>query len=66
MKKLFVVAMTTALAVLGTALVLLAFQLRAQGYEQYVEQVTFLAGTVYFTAGMTVVTWFRARRTPLS
>ncbi|GHG74330.1 SCO3870 family protein [Streptomyces griseocarneus] len=51
-----------ALAVLGTALVFFAFQLRAEGYEQYVQDVTFLAGTAYFTAITTVVMWFRARR----
>ncbi|MEU1375053.1 SCO3870 family protein [Streptomyces triculaminicus] len=51
-----------ALAVLGTALVSFAFELRAQGYEQYVQDVNFLAGTAYFTAIATAVMWFRARR----
>ncbi|MEU8550747.1 SCO3870 family protein [Streptomyces roseoverticillatus] len=54
------------LTVLGTALVSFAFQLRAEGYEQYVQDVTYVAGTAYFTAIMTVVMWVRARRMPLS
>ncbi|MEU1311895.1 hypothetical protein ABZ419_23790 [Streptomyces cinnamoneus] len=51
-----------ALAVLGTALVSFAFQLRAQGYEQYVQDVAFLAGTAYFAAIMAAVMWLSARR----
>lgn len=58
----FFVTLSAGLAVLGTALVALAFQLRADGYEQYVQDVSYVAGTAYFTAIMTVVTWVRARR----
>ncbi|MCF3105619.1 hypothetical protein IPZ58_29090 [Streptomyces roseoverticillatus] len=54
------------LTVLGTALVSFAFQLRAEGYEQYVQDVIFVAGTAYFTALMTVFMWFRARQQPLN
>ncbi|MFC5144979.1 SCO3870 family protein [Streptomyces aureoversilis] len=39
-----------------------AFQLRADGYEQYVQDVAYVAGTAYFTAIMTVVMWVRTDR----
>ncbi|WP_058041101.1 SCO3870 family protein [Streptomyces roseifaciens] len=66
MKQVPFGALSAGLAVLGTALVSFAFQLRADGYEQYVQDVAYVAGTAYFTAIMTVVTWVRARRRPLS
>ncbi|MFG2826921.1 SCO3870 family protein [Streptomyces sp. NPDC048434] len=63
MKKVPFGALTMALAGLATALGFLAIQLRTQGYEPYVRDVTFTATMMYFTAIMTVVTWFRARGT---
>ncbi|MFJ3230742.1 SCO3870 family protein [Streptomyces sp. NPDC086787] len=56
------VTLSAGLAVIGTALVAFALQLQAEGYEQYVQDVGYLAGTAYFTAIMTLVTWVRARR----
>ncbi len=55
-------ALICALAGLGTALGFLAVELRADGYEQYVESVTTAAGVIYIAAALVGVTWFRARR----
>ncbi|GGY01376.1 SCO3870 family protein [Streptomyces hiroshimensis] len=55
-------ALFGALAGLGTALGCLAVELRADGYEQYVESVSVAAGAIYFAAIMIVVTWDRDRR----
>ncbi|GAA1892793.1 SCO3870 family protein [Streptantibioticus ferralitis] len=55
-------ALSAALAALGTALVFLAVELRADGFEPYVGEVVYIAAAVYFTALMVVVTWFRAQR----
>ncbi|MFI0241962.1 SCO3870 family protein [Streptomyces sp. NPDC016845] len=56
------VAMATATAALGTALGALALQLRAGGYEQYVESVATFSVLMYVTAALTVVTWVRDGR----
>ncbi|MGY5126860.1 SCO3870 family protein [Streptomyces nigrescens] len=55
--------LSTALAALGTALGALAVQLRADGYEQYVESVATSSVLMWTTACLTVVTWVRFRRT---
>ncbi|MEU8913577.1 SCO3870 family protein [Streptomyces sp. Je 1-4] len=55
--------LSTALASLGTALGALAVQLRADGYEQYVESVATASVLMWTTACLTVVTWVRFRRT---
>ncbi|QLE70422.1 hypothetical protein FGW37_01305 [Streptomyces rectiverticillatus] len=62
MKQVPFGTLSAGLAVLGTALVSFAFELRADGYEQYVQDVNFVAGTAYFAAIMTVVTWVRDHR----
>ncbi|MEU7061002.1 SCO3870 family protein [Streptomyces sp. NPDC046197] len=54
--------LSAALAALGTALAFLTFQLRADGYEQYVGSVANASGLMFFTSLMVVVTWFRARQ----
>ncbi|GAA3026000.1 SCO3870 family protein [Streptomyces glomeratus] len=56
------VAMAAATAALGTALGSLALQLRADGYEQYVESVATFSVLMYVTAVLTVVTWVRDGR----
>ncbi|MFH0517518.1 SCO3870 family protein [Streptomyces sp. M41] len=56
------VAMAAVTAVLGTALGALALQLRANGYEQYVESVATFSVLMYITAALTVVTWVRDGR----
>ncbi|MGW1895159.1 SCO3870 family protein [Streptomyces sp. NPDC002004] len=56
-------SLSTALAGLGTALGFLALQLRAEGYEQYVESVATDSILMWTTACLTVVTWVRYRRT---
>ncbi|MFE7954131.1 SCO3870 family protein [Streptomyces sp. NPDC057413] len=56
------VAMAAATAALGTALGSLALQLRADGYEQYVESVATFSVLMYITAVLTVVTWVRDGR----
>ncbi|MFA7759414.1 SCO3870 family protein [Streptomyces sp. NRRL B-2790] len=47
---------------LATALGFLTVQLRAEGYEQYVESVACASVVLYVTAALVVVTWVRARR----
>ncbi|MEK8171632.1 SCO3870 family protein [Streptomyces sp. M19] len=54
--------MAAATAALGTALGSLALQLRADGYEQYVESVTTFSVLMYITSALTVVTWIRDGR----
>ncbi|WP_326616830.1 SCO3870 family protein [Streptomyces decoyicus] len=54
--------LSTALAALGIALGAFAVQLRADGYEQYVESVATASVVMLTTAGLTVVTWVRHRR----
>ncbi|MEU5079988.1 MULTISPECIES: SCO3870 family protein [Streptomyces] len=56
------VAMSVATAVLGTALGSLALELRAQGYEQYVESVSTFSVLMYITAALVVMTWVRDGR----
>ncbi|MEU6846309.1 SCO3870 family protein [Streptomyces sp. NPDC046716] len=56
------VAMAAATATLGTALGALALQLRAEGYEQYVESVATFSVLMFVTAVLTVVTWVRDGR----
>lgn len=56
------VAMAAATAALGTALGSLALQLRANGYEQYVESVSTFSVLMYVTSALTVVTWVRDGR----
>ncbi|KNB51641.1 SCO3870 family protein [Streptomyces caatingaensis] len=62
MTKAPFVTMTAATAVLGTALGSLALQLRADGYEQYVESVATFSVLMYVTAALVVVTWVRDGR----
>jgi hypothetical protein len=62
MTKAPFVAMAGATAALGTALASLALQLRAEGYEQYVESVATFSGLMYVTAALVVVTWVRDGR----
>ncbi|MFI9627293.1 SCO3870 family protein [Streptomyces sp. NPDC052042] len=62
MTKAPFVAMAAATAALGTALGSLALQLRAEGYEQYVESVTTFSVLMYITAALVVVTWVRDGR----
>ncbi|WP_407547812.1 SCO3870 family protein [Streptomyces sp. Pv4-95] len=54
--------LSTALAGLGTVLGLLALQLRADGYEQYVDSVATASVVMWTTACLTVVTWVRYRQ----
>ncbi len=56
------VAMTAATAALGTALGSLALQLRADGYEPYVESVATFSVLMYITAALVVVAWVRDGR----
>ncbi|MFC9133361.1 SCO3870 family protein [Streptomyces sp. NPDC057099] len=56
------VAMAAATGLLGTALGSLALQLRAEGYEQYVESVATFSVLMYVTAALVVVTWVRDGR----
>ncbi|MFB6844839.1 SCO3870 family protein [Streptomyces sp. NPDC056373] len=62
MTKAPFVAMSAVTAVLGTALGALALQLRANGYEQYVESVATFSVLMYVTAALVVVTWVRDGR----
>ncbi|MER6143780.1 SCO3870 family protein [Streptomyces sparsogenes] len=62
MTKAPFVAMSAATAALGTALGSLALQLRAEGYEQYVESVATFSVLMYITAALVVVTWVRDGR----
>ncbi|MFJ4278967.1 SCO3870 family protein [Streptomyces massasporeus] len=62
MKKAPFVAMSAVTALLGTALGALALQLRANGYEQYVESVATFSVLMYVTAALVVVTWVRDGR----
>lgn len=62
MTKTPFVAMSAATAALGTALGFLASQLRAEGYEQYVESVATFSVLMYVTAALVMVTWIRDGR----
>ncbi|MFG2226721.1 SCO3870 family protein [Streptomyces sp. NPDC050161] len=55
-------ALSAAIAALGTVLGFLAMQLRASGYEQYVESVATASVVMWTTACLTVVTWVRYRQ----
>ncbi|MFI2258853.1 SCO3870 family protein [Streptomyces tubercidicus] len=55
-------ALSTGLAMFGTALGFLALQLRANGYESYVESVATTSVLMWTTACLTVVTWVRYRQ----
>ncbi|MGY0024925.1 SCO3870 family protein [Streptomyces sp. cg35] len=57
------VAMAAVTAMLGTALGSLALQLRANGYEQYVQSVATFSVLMFVTAALTMVTWVRDGRT---
>ncbi|MEV0641852.1 SCO3870 family protein [Streptomyces sp. NPDC050619] len=54
--------MAAATAALGTALGSLALELRAGGYEQYVESVSTFSVLMYVTSALVVVTWVRDGR----
>ncbi|MBL1097890.1 SCO3870 family protein [Streptomyces coffeae] len=56
-------ALSTAIASLGTVLGLFTVQLRADGYEQYVESMANASVVMWITACLTVVTWIRYRQT---
>ncbi|MFG3250604.1 SCO3870 family protein [Streptomyces sp. NPDC048187] len=56
------VAMSAATAALGTVLGALTLQLRAGGYEQYVESVGTFSVLMFVTAVLTMVTWVRDGR----
>ncbi|MEU2855482.1 SCO3870 family protein [Streptomyces syringium] len=58
-------ALTGAIVALGTVLGCLAIELRAVGYEQYVESVSTAAVLMYVTASLIVATWVRDRRARL-
>ena len=62
MSKAPFIAVSVATATLGTALGAMALQLRAHGYEQYVESVATFSILMYITAVLTVVTWVRDGR----
>uniref|UniRef100_A0AAU2VFG9 SCO3870 family protein n=1 Tax=Streptomyces sp. NBC_00003 TaxID=2903608 RepID=A0AAU2VFG9_9ACTN len=62
MRKAPFVFVSAATASLGTALGALTLQLRADGYEQYVESVANFSVVMYITAALTVVTWVRDGR----
>ena len=55
-------AIAASTAALGTALGSLALQLRADGYEQYVESVANFSVVMFVTAALVVVTWVRDGR----
>ncbi|MER5546799.1 SCO3870 family protein [Streptomyces sp. NPDC001118] len=63
MTKVPFISLSAAIAALGTALAFLAVQLRADGYEPYVESVATASVVMYVTAALIVVTWVRASRT---
>ncbi|MZD05322.1 hypothetical protein GTW43_09535 [Streptomyces sp. SID5785] len=56
------VAMAAVTATLGTVLAAFALQLRADGYEQYVESVATFSVLMFVTAVLTAVTWVRDGR----
>jgi hypothetical protein len=62
MTKTPFVIMAAATAALGTALGSLALQLRADGYEQYVDSVATFSILMYITSALVVVTWVRDGR----
>ncbi|ANP55752.1 hypothetical protein J2Z21_005591 [Streptomyces griseochromogenes] len=62
MAKVPFASLATAIAALGTALAFLTLQLRADGYEPYVESVATASVVMYVTAALVVVTWVRARQ----
>ncbi|MEU5539027.1 SCO3870 family protein [Streptomyces sp. NPDC020362] len=62
MVKVPFASLSAAIAMLATALGFLTVQLRAEGYEQYVESVACASVVLYVTAALVVVTWVRARR----
>ncbi|MEV0982489.1 SCO3870 family protein [Streptomyces sp. NPDC049915] len=55
-------SLSAAIAMLATALGFLTVQLRANGYEQYVESAASATVVMYVTAALIVVTWVLARR----
>ncbi|MET9450678.1 SCO3870 family protein [Streptomyces cinerochromogenes] len=55
-------SLAAAIAALGTVLGFFALQLRADGYEQYVESVANFSVVMYVTAALIVVTWLRDGR----
>ncbi|MFF4738590.1 SCO3870 family protein [Streptomyces sp. NPDC001262] len=63
MKQVPFATVCAGLVALGTVFGFFTLQLRADGYEQYVQYMAFASVMMYFTAAMTGVTWFRARRT---
>ncbi|MGD6740834.1 SCO3870 family protein [Streptomyces sp. BH106] len=55
-------AMAGATAALGTVLAFFALQLRASGYEPYVESVTTFSMLMFATSALVVATWARDGR----
>ncbi|MEU8971262.1 SCO3870 family protein [Streptomyces monashensis] len=62
MKKVPFGSLAASIAALGTVLGLLALQLRADGYEPYVDSVATAGVVMYVTSALIVLTWVRARR----
>ena len=62
MKKVPFGSLSLAIAALGTALGFLTLQLRADGYEPYVESVACASVVMFITAALVVVTWVRDGR----
>ncbi|MER6025135.1 SCO3870 family protein [Streptomyces sp. NPDC001851] len=62
MNKVPFASLTAAIAALGTALAFLTLQLRAGGYEPYVESVATASIVMYVTAALVAVTWVRDGR----
>ncbi|OLZ71536.1 hypothetical protein AV521_11425 [Streptomyces sp. IMTB 2501] len=62
MAKVPFVSLSAAIAALGTVLAFLAVQLRADGYEPYVESVATASVVMFVTAALVVVTWVRDGR----
>ncbi|MGN5382392.1 SCO3870 family protein [Streptomyces lasalocidi] len=62
MKKVPFGSLAASIAALGTALGFLALQLRADGYEPYVDSVATASVVMYVTSALIVLTWVRARR----
>ncbi|WP_256257218.1 SCO3870 family protein [Streptomyces sp. MUSC 14] len=55
-------SLAASIAALATALGFLALQLRADGYEPYVDSVATASVVMYVTSALIVLTWVRARR----
>ncbi|OIJ90333.1 SCO3870 family protein [Streptomyces monashensis] len=62
MKKVPFGSLAASIAALGTVLGFLALQLRADGYEPYVDSVATASVVMYVTSALIVGTWVRARR----